>query len=505
MGSGPGAGSAPLGWVRAAVLAIGAAGSFHVAFMVPSLGWLALGYLGCLVELRRMATARQAFYLGLGIGLAVFVPQTGFLGTIFHAAAIPLWSILALFHGVFLLALQRVRVRMGDGWSVVLAPVLWCGIEYFRSEVWWLRFGWFAVGSAVPLGGWGYYGVGLAACGLASGIVWGLEGGWRRGGIQRWIWVLGVAMGLAWLAGLPGGSRDETRMGPALRVAGMQLEFPGVPEVLVGLGKLATAHPEAELLMLSEYTFTEGPPPAVVRDWCRKNRRWLVAGGKEMMAPEGDGSGAGTRDAGAGEALAGLRVLGIRGGASAGGPRFRNTAFVIDPRGEVVFTQAKSRPIQFFQDGEPATGRRVWDSPWGRLGIAICYDASYRRVMDDFIRQGAVALLVPTMDVEAWGEHEHRLNARMARIRAAEYGVPVFRVASSGISQVLDRTGREMATASFPGPGEMLAGELRGTVGGGVVPMDGWLAPACTWASGALMLWLGVLSWNGRGVRTAAG
>ena len=155
-------------------------------------------------------------------------------------------------------------------------------------------------------------------------------------------------------------------------------------------------------------------------------------------------------------------------------------------------------PIQFFKDGEPAREQRVWDSPWGKLGIAICYDVSYRRVMDELIRQGAQALLIPTMDVEQWGEHQHRLNARMARLRAAEYGVPIFRVASSGISQLIEADGREAATASFPGPGEMIAGELHVLRGRGSIPMDRWLAPLCTFVTALVMLWLGVLAWRDR-------
>ena len=114
---------------------------------------------------------------------------------------------------------------------------------------------------------------------------------------------------------------------------------------------------------------------------------------------------------------------------------FYNTAFVIDPRGEVVFRQAKCVPIQFFKDGLPALEQRVWDSPWGKIGFCICFDLSYRRVADALIRSGAQALIVPTMDLAEWGAHQHRLNARIAPIRAAEYGIPIFRLASSGISQ----------------------------------------------------------------------
>jgi apolipoprotein N-acyltransferase len=119
--------------------------------------------------------------------------------------------------------------------------------------------------------------------------------------------------------------------------------------------------------------------------------------------------------------------------------------------------------------------------------------------MDGLIRQGAVALLIPTMDVEHWGAHEHGLNARMAVIRAAEYRVPIFRVASSGISQLIDRDGHEVATAPFPGPGETLAGTLALAGATPGVPPDAWLAPACTAAAAAMVLWLAIASRPSRG------
>jgi apolipoprotein N-acyltransferase len=483
---------------QSVALAVVAVASFHLAFTLTALCWLVLAYLGCLFALRRLATARQAFYTGLAIGLGVFVPQMGFLWTIFQAAAIPLWLILALFHAVFLLLLNRVEFRLGTKWAVILAPVLWCGIEYLRSEVWWLRFAWFTAGT-VPAPYWvcswlttvGVYGIGFLTMGLVAQL---------RSTIERCCAL--VIVGILWIVSQPNPHSIGYADDKSLHIAGLQLEFPAVPDVLTGLDKLAKAHPGAELLMLSEYTFADGPPPASVKAWCKRNGKWLVVGGNmpiegSDLEPEPGATNSAFRAPHSALSLSFLKP-------SAPKERFYNTAFVISTNGEVVFTQAKSRPIQFFADGEPAALQRVWDSPWGKLGIAICYDASYRQVTDELIRLGAVALLIPTMDVETWGEHQHRLNARMARIRAAEYRVPIFRVASSGISQIIDRTGREIATAPFPGQGEMIAGELRWWAKGGNVPLDVWLAPACTWATGGVMMWLGALAWRDRRNRKAA-
>ena len=85
---------------------------------------------------------------------------------------------------------------------------------------------------------------------------------------------------------------------------------------------------------------------------------------------------------------------------------------------------------------------------------------SDRRVTDELIRQGAQAIIAPTMDVADWGGHQHRLHARVAPVRAAEYGVPIFRVCSSGISQLIDDTGRVAASAPFPANRQRLPARL---------------------------------------------
>ena len=108
---------------------------------------------------------------------------------------------------------------------------------------------------------------------------------------------------------------------------------------------------------------------------------------------------------------------------------------------------------------------------------------------DELIRLGAQALVVPTMDVVQWGGHEHKLHARVGRVRAAEYGMPIIRVASSGLSQLIDGTGRELATAGFPGREAMLAAQIH-PAAKGQVPPDRWLAALAVAVTGLLMAWI---------------
>ncbi len=243
---------------------------------------------------------------------------------------------------------------------------------------------------------------------------------------------------------------------PASTWPGFRWSSPPRTEVLLRLNDAIRSHPDTELVVLSEYTL-DGPVPAAVKEWCRANSRYLIVGGKDP-AP---------------------------------GSNFYNTAFVIGPGGDIVFRQVKAVPIQFFKDGLPAPEQKLWDSPWGKIGICVCYDLSYTRVTDRLVKLGAEAIIVPTMDVVDWGQAQHELHARIAPARATEYGLPIFRVASSGISQLVDRTGRVMATAPCPGDGATLAGtlELRGS---GTRPLDRWLAPFARGRDGCADVWLSI-------------
>ncbi|HEY9509244.1 MAG TPA: nitrilase-related carbon-nitrogen hydrolase, partial [Verrucomicrobiae bacterium] len=195
------------------------------------------------------------------------------------------------------------------------------------------------------------------------------------------------------------------------------------------------------------------PVPEDLKNWCRRNHRYLIVGGKDP-APQ---------------------------------QQFYDSAFVVDPTGAIVFKQAKSVPIQFFKDGLPAPKQELWASPWGRIGICICYDLSYTRVTDRLAKLGAQLLIVPTMDVADWGRHQHELHALVAPVRAAEYHLPIFRLASSGISQAVDSTGRVVARAQFPGQNEILFAELSSPERGSL-PLDRILALVSVGITGLTIL-----------------
>jgi apolipoprotein N-acyltransferase len=434
--------------ICAALIALGAV-TFHMAFAHPVLSPLIVIYLGCLVEITRAKSGRLAFYSGLVFGLCVFVPKLGFFYTIFNFAAVPLWLILALWHALFVLLGRRARGQFKTSYVLVRIENIRARSRILEGEIYPLKFSWMAAGYAfarhpnILLSIAGVYGSSFILMLLAAVIS-------RSHGKRRLLTSAVALAALALITQLPPSTKSETNR--PVKLAGIQLEFPVELEVPGKLDSLLKQFPDADILVLSEYTF-DGPLPPRIRKWCKENRKHLIVGAKDPA-----------------------------------GADFYNTAFVIDPNGHVIFKQAKAVPIQFFKDGLPAPEQKIWRSPWGNLGIGVCYDLSYTRVVDALIRQGAQLLIFPTMDVAEWGKTQHELHALIGPTRAAEYGVPIFRLASSGISQAISAQGKTLASAEYPGQDAMLFSSMTPTISA-TLPLDRQVAPICVAAVIFFVFW----------------
>jgi apolipoprotein N-acyltransferase len=453
----------PSGWGKSFLWLALTVACFHAAYTsihFPAAGLLIFGYAYGLVRLADQPTVRRAFYFGLATAFLCYAPQLFFFWTIFGPAAIVLWLVLAFWIGLFTAIVCGSTRRWGKARAAWLIPFVWTGIEYFRSELYYLKFSWLNVGYAVQncpaFLSYGMYGAGFLIF-AAAAIIFCLPQMKRAS--MRWFVVLLVFVVLC---------ANLIRLNTSLRVSysrpvsipflvGVQMEFPPKNALPIMLNQALAKNPDASIFVLSEYTL-DGPVPDSLKNWCRDHARYLVVGGEEP----------------------------------AGTNNYFNTAFVVGTNGDVVFKQAKSVPIQFFKDGLPAPEQKVWDSPWGKIGICICYDLSYTRVTDELVRQGVQLLIVPTMDLDDWGRHQHELHSRVASVRAAEYGIPIFRVASSGISQAVTGAGQVVAQTSMPGSGEIFSAQLQ-LPARGSLPLDRYLAPfsvAVTGVVTAVLLFL---------------
>ncbi|MBI3863416.1 MAG: hypothetical protein HY290_16115, partial [Planctomycetia bacterium] len=143
------------------LLTVLAVAAFEAAYEYETAAGLIVVYLACLFSLAWVKTPRRAFYLGLAIGTATAGLQLTFFYGIFGPMAMGLWAILGLWIALFLL-LARIVVERWPHRGAMWLPVLWFGLEYFRCELYYLRFAWLTPGFALS----GPRSVGMAAAGV---------------------------------------------------------------------------------------------------------------------------------------------------------------------------------------------------------------------------------------------------------------------------------------------------------------------------------------------------
>ena len=184
--------------------------------------------------------------------------------------------------------------------------------------------------------------------------------------------------------------------------------------------------------------------------------------------------------------LAGLRELAAELGVwllagslalkAEGDPRFANRSFLIDAGGRIAARYDKIhmfdveigegesyRESSAYRPGERAV---VADTPWGRLGLTICYDLRFPALYRSLAEAGAEILTVPSAFTQPTGAaHWHAL----LRARAIETGCFVLAPAQTGThpapegERVRKTYGHSLAVGPW---GEVLAdgGEAVGAV-----------------------------------------
>jgi len=160
---------------------------------------------------------------------------------------------------------------------------------------------------------------------------------------------------------------------------------------------------------------------------------------------------------------------------------FDNTAMLISPEGRIVFKQLKVVPVPFYVDGNPAKVQETYQSPLGCIGLYVCYDESFTDVMRRFVGEGAELLLGPVFNTQTWPVQQRMQQAEMMPFRAIELRRCMVRAASSGVSQVIDATGRVTAERLQSEGSGILTGEVYFNSERSFFVRAGWVfAPAIT-------------------------
>ena len=439
-------------WILSALSGVLLALAFPPFDLWP-LAWVAL--IPLFIAVRRCPNAKAAANCGGFGGLVFYVIGLHWLIKVFGPMAVAFWSIFALWLALYAALLWRLEREVENelAWAL-LAGVVWTGLEYFRSEVWRLNCSWLSLGySQVPNSAL------LQSCGLIglyglSGLIASTNAALSLLLKRRRHPAFAALAALSVLAvwGRHRISAFSTNQGRPLKVALVQDESYDLERLAkLSLGESAR---DAQLLVWPEYSFT-------------------VQAGQEDSYLK----------------LLARRLRGTKAVAVLGGAIFpedmkkgkeQNFAWVLSPDGALLGRYDKLHPIPYVEKllaSNPAP--HPVSTPLGKLGIQICYDLDFENGTRRMVNEGAELLVVPNIDPSEWGKLQHRQHSGMSPVRAVESGLWIARAASSGISQIIDPTGR--IAGSLPaGESGVLIGTVRLVQPGTFYTRCGWLfAPFC--------------------------
>ncbi|MBX9617109.1 MAG: carbon-nitrogen hydrolase family protein [Caulobacteraceae bacterium] len=211
-------------------------------------------------------------------------------------------------------------------------------------------------------------------------------------------------------------------------------------------------------------------------------REAAAAGAKLILTPEGsnlleqrrDRRAAAITDEDQDEAVLGLRRLAAELGVwlligsaivhsgHTGDDRAANRALLVDPGGGIMARYDKLHVFDVdLPNGEtyresatirPGDAAVVADTPWGRLGLSVCYDIRFPHLFRQLARAGAVMIAVPAAFTVSTGEAHWET---LLRARAIETGAFILAPAQGGTHEDGRRTwGRSTVVSPW---GEVIA------------------------------------------------
>ena len=133
-------------------------------------------------------------------------------------------------------------------------------------------------------------------------------------------------------------------------------------------------------------------------------------------------------------------------------PLFRNKLILVSSEGEIVWEYSKGILVPGMEEAItiPGDKRMKIDKAQQMITGAICYELDFPRYIRQASHLKAGLILGPSND---WKEIKN-IHSRMARLRAIETGVSLFRPTNGGISVAVDPFGRILSSVDhdrYPG------------------------------------------------------
>ncbi len=364
------------------------------------------------------------YIAGLIFSIVFYYGTLYWIVSVFSVFGLILIFILCLIPVFFSVVVNFLRKL--PGFMIYGPMVIWTALEFFRSEIWWLKFSWMNLGYSQHdvllilqfASIFGQYGLSLLIVFVNSCLLYAFVN--RKDQKKAMISLIGVVLTLTTVIGY--GSITLDTYDPDIDVALIQDE-----SSVFSVYNHLIEQVSADIILLPEYSipkYIDESPDILsqISEITQSKDAYLIAGGKDRT-DEGQ----------------------------------YNTAYVFDPQGDIIGTYYKMNPIQFFDDGLPGTEFSVHETAFGPIGVLICYDMDYSYVSRNLVKNGATILFIPTYDAMRWTKVQHKQHSAMTSMRAVENGRFIARTATSGISQIIDPNGRITHSISI--------GETRAEVG----------------------------------------
>ncbi|HWX54975.1 MAG TPA: apolipoprotein N-acyltransferase [Verrucomicrobiae bacterium] len=413
----------------------------------------------------RPFTLAQGFVLGWATGIVWYIGSCYWIVSVMHTYGnvdtflavlimLAFCLIMGLHHGAFglLVVWMARRSTTGNRRPLLLAPVFWVAIEFFRDRV--TPVPWNPLGNAqidnIPFARvaqfTGVYGLSFAIllvnCAFTAAL---LLRGRRRLNLLISATAAAIALQMGVLAHPApfATTKDAVLLQPNIPIDSYQWTAQSYDQNLFEMTQMSV-HATAKNPPGSpgQIVWPESPAPFLDSD--AKVRHWLAA-----MAQDANS----------------YLIIGLNGTAdnrSRGGQfQYFNSALVVDPRGDEIgrydkihlvpfgeyvpmsdllsFARKLTREVGAYSRG---TDRKVFDVNGARAGIAICYESSFPDEVREFAANGAQVLV--NISNDAWfGDSAapfHHLDT--TRMRAIENHRWVLISTNNGITASVDPFGR---------------------------------------------------------------
>lgn len=363
------------------------------------------------------ASHRVAFRLGFLCGMLFYGASLHWFWQIFGPMAAALWAVLAFYIGAFCGLYVWLANGRRVGVKCLLASALWVSLEYFRSECYYLKFTWFGLGYSQVTNFFvlqlasvlGAYGISFLIVAVNVLVSEGIRLRLRGRQFVAPLAFLSFVLPWMFIRGVDCLRRYEHH---DFAAAAIQTDLVGLDRYVRLTEQIKQDAPR--LVVWPEFSISEGMSPEADRT------KKIVAFAKRMNA-----------------------VLVVGGKGKHSNPKkWYSSAFVVSPDKGVIGEYRKNVPVQFHADGESGGEFPAIESEAGKLGIAICYDATYPYVVRRIVANGAELLAVPSYDMPFWGSVQWRQHSWLIPMRAVENRRWVVRSTSFGITHIIDPAGR---------------------------------------------------------------